>query len=591
MRSLVCSPDLSVVALSGLYVAAFVLLLTPGILASAPLLRRKQLESHQVLLFAFGVAAACGYFIFWVYYLNDVAGKLVSFGALILLLTVYLDPYLRKVIVAILLAREVKIPLLLTFGLGIFYTAVSYIGYFDAKECAGENVTFILQRTVPGSPDYLIQRLWADRLYANMTPWNIVLDPDMARTTMADRPPVLGGIALLFFAMVPRSLEHLYFMAITTIASTSWIAALALVCREARLGLDRTTLFVLAVSQTFYFYFSSVFTWPKALSGALLVGAFALLVLRPAMLSRRVSGAQLALGSAFAGLAFLTHNSTLLLLVPVAALLLKPQLFPGVRSCAIGSGIFLLIALPYTALKSVKEPTASNLTKYTLTIPESAPVEPEENRNLSIPEALKKAYAPLSWSEIADNKWRNITPIFNPGCFGVCAGSTMKESNLHSEVLPVMGSMKFFNLGWLLFLPLAFLAPMLYGNSRQQANAGLEGVRKISSLCLAVAACGLLIYALISFQQRVNNISSSGFMMLLFLAAGLRLFALRWSLVALFFLCQFAYFQWIIWLNVVESHLQIVPLMALLYGLCALTILTAAFRLRPIGSNATPVAK
>ena len=92
-------------------------------------------------------------------------------------------------------------------------------------------------------------------------------------------------------------------------------------------------------------------------------------------------------------------------------------------------------------------------------------------------------------------------------------------------------------------------------------------------------------------MQRVKRFALTYLpMMLLFLAAGLRLFALRWSLVALFFLCQFAYFQWIIWLNVVESHLQIVPLMALLYGLCALMILTVAFRRSPIGSNATPVA-
>lgn len=579
MRSFVCSPDLSVIALLGLYAAAFALLLTPGILASAPLLRRKQIESHQVVLFAFGVAAAGGYLMFWLYYLSDVIGKLVSFGALMLLLTVYLDPYLRKVIRAVVSSREVRIPLILTFGLGIFYTAIAYIGHFSTTVCMGEYDTFIRDRTINASPDYLIQKYWVDRLYANVSPWNIVLDPDMAQTTVGDRPPILGGIALIFYAMVPRSLEHFYYMAVTTIVSTSWIAALALVCREARFGLNRTALLVLAVSQTFYFYFSSVFSWPKALSGALFAGAFALLALRPAMLSNRPAGAQLVLGSTFAGLAFLTHNSTMLLLIPTALLLFKPRLYPGIRSCVAGATIFLLIALPYTVIKSIKEPTTSNLTKYTLTIPESSPVEPEENRNLSIPEAVRKAYAPLAWAEIADNKWRNIAPIFNPGCFGICAGSTMKESNLQSEVLPVIGSMKFFNLGWLLFLPLPLLAPLFYGNKHRRSDVDLRRVQQISSMCLSIAASGLLIYALISFQQRVNNISSSGFMILLFLAAGLRLFTLRWSLIAVFFLCQFAYFQWITWLSISESQLTIVPLMACLYGLGIIAILTGAFRL------------
>ena len=579
MQAILCSPNSSAYILLLLYVACFVLLLTPGILASIPLLRKKQLDPAYVPLFAFGVAALCGYLFFWVFLLNAVAGKLLSFGAVIALLIIYLDPFLRKVIVSILSSRDVFIPIGLTFAIGIFYTAVAYIGYFDGNVCANENVFFILNRTFGGSPDYLIQRIWVDKLFANASPWNIVLDPDMARTTVGDRPPVLGGIALMFFTWAPSTLEHFYFMVITTIASTSWIAAIWLICREAKLSCTRATLLVVTVSQTFYFYFSSVFTWPKALSGALFIGAFALVIMRPLLSSRRVSLLEFALGSVFAGLCYLTHNSTMLLLLPTGILLFSPRLFPGTRTILSGAAIFFTLVAPYTLVKTINEPSVSNLTKYTLTIPSSAPVEPEEYRNLSIPEALKKAYSNLTLQEIVANKLGNISAVFNAGCFGECSGKTMKESNWGSEFLPIMGSMKIFNLGWLLFLPISCFAASLYGKcgSYQQKGGDLGRLNTASYLCAGVAAVGILIYGLISFQQEVNNIFSSGFMMLLILATGLRLFTLRPILITLVLLCQTAYFQWITFQLIAEDALKLVPAMVVVYIVSVLAIVCLPF--------------
>lgn len=580
MQAILCSPNSSAYILLLLYVACFVLLLTPGILASIPLLRKKQLDPAYVPLFAFGVAALCGYLFFWVFLLNHVAGKLLSFGAVIVLLIVYLDPFLRKVIVSILSSRDVFIPIVLTFVIGIFYTSVAYIGYFDSNSCAHENFFFIRDRLTPYSPDYLIQRIWVDKLFANASPWNIVLDPDMARTTVGDRPPVMGGIALIFFTWIPRALDHFYFMVITTIASTSWIAAIWVVCREAKLSAARSILLVVTLSQTFYFYFSSVFTWPKALSGSLFIGAFVLLALRPRLSSQRAPTRQFILGSVFAGLSFLTHNSTMLLLLPMGLLLLSPKLFPGIRTVILGAFTFALITFPYVAVKSINEPSVSNLTKYTLTVPESAPVEPEENKHLSTLEAVKRAYSAISFREVVDNKLHNISSIFNAGCFGKCNGISTKKSNWDSELMPIAGSMKFFNIGWfLLLLPWAMvsLQPAETSQWAVPPAANLPRLKQASAACAWVASLGLLIYALASFRQEVNNILSSGFMMLLFLAAGLRLFALHPVFIGVFLFSQAVYFHWITIQVVIEDHLKLVPAMVFVYVIFLFSLVVLPF--------------
>lgn len=583
MQSILCSPHTSVFVMLLLYAISFVLLVTPGVLACVPWLRRKALKPSYVPLIGFGVIALGGYLFFWVFLASHAIGKLLSFGALILLVLVYLDPFLRKVLFAVLSARDILIPYLLIFVIGLFYTAVAYIGYFDANVCAHDNVSFIRDRLLPtASPDYLIQRIWVDKLFAHASPWNIVLDPDLSRTTLADRPPVLAGIALMFFTAVPQALEHYYFMAITTVASLSWIAAIWVIAREVKLSSARSVLFVLALSQTFYFYYSSIFTWPKALSGALFIGAFCMLALGPLLSSRRASGTEIVIGSAFAGLSILTHNSTMLLLLPLGLLLLVPRLFPGIRASLAGAAVFALITIPYMTVKSLNDPSLSNQTKYTLSIPDTSPAEPAEYKSLSIREAITKAYSAISLREIVDNKLYNIASIFRLGCFGKCDGATMIAGHWGSELLPIAGSMKLFNLGWLLFVPLFGFTALLYGKQSPHAAPDFDRSRvdTASAVCAGLAAAGLLIYALASFRQGVSNILSSGFMLLLFTAAGLRLFALRPLLASLFFLAQVAYFQWITVQVIAEDHrLQLVPAMVLVYIVSVLALIALPARL------------
>ena len=120
---------------------------------------------------------------------------------------------------------------------------------------------------------------------------------------------------------------------------------------------------------------------------------------------------------------------------------------------------------------------------------------------------------------------------------------------------------------------------ILCGGSGTQMRTAfdLSRINIISHLCGGIAAIGILIYGLISFQQEINNIVSSGFMMLLFLATGLRLFTLRPILITFVLLCQTAYFQWVTFQLIAEDALKLVPAMVVVYIVSVLAIVSLPF--------------
>jgi hypothetical protein len=231
----------------------------------------------------------------------------------------------------------------------------------------------------------------------------------------------------------------------------------------------------------------------------------------------------------------------MILLVVTGLFLLNPRLFPGWRASAMAAIVFLAVAGSYAALKAVKETNLSNQLKYTMGVPDTNPIEPLEYKGLSTFEAVRRAYAKISWQDAFENKIHNLSRIFQYSCFLGCEpGFQVKRHLWGHELMPVLGSLKLFNIAWPLFL-LSIIALLPIAELRRFIfTIQTEQIQRAANIAVAVAAAGLLIYGIMSFRQGVTNILSAGFMLLLFGATAARLFALpgrlNWILVAACFL-------------------------------------------------------
>ncbi len=487
-------------------------------------------------LLVVGCSSALGYGFFWLYLASPIVGKLATFALVAALPFYFLIHSSRMKIKELIRLPDLWIPFVLVFSAGLFLTAITYAVVEHGAVCHKNDTRFVERQFAAGGADYLIQDFWANSMTQGSPPWHAVLDPQNARTVVSDRPPLLAGIVLIFKSLVPEAYAFVYYMAMTSVASLAWIPAIWGLARTAGLTLARTSALIVTLTFVFYFWFSTIYSWPKALSGSLFVGAFLLLFLDRKNETESMSLKSIILGAGFAGLSFATHNSTALLLQVMALLMLMPNRWLGLKHTTIAACVFLAITMPYMVLKSVNEVSSSSLAKWTFSGPLVRSLPQAEYDAMSILDVMRRTYSTLSWREIIRVKAHSVASIASPPCLLGCDKMSFKLSRGH-EFWSILGSLKLFNLGWLI------LVPLLLGGIRLGLPPPWVRVRVVARDCILVALPGLIGFALLTFDG-VSNIVSSGFMLLLFAAMGLPLFSLPWKIIALFSLLVVANFLW-----------------------------------------------
>ncbi len=527
-----------------------------------------------VSLLIFGCSSALGYSFFWVYLANPVWGKLATLMLVVTTSAYFIEVPSRRGVIKLLQIPDVWIPLGLCLSVGLFLTTITYLGAESYPACLEESVNFVNRRLQDtGSPDYLLQKVWVDGLTNGTPPWNLVVDPAVARTTVADRPPLLAGIVLTFNSLIPQTYRFEYFMAMTSAASLAWIPAIWALARTAGLSLARSSALVVTLAFVFYFWFSTIFGWPKALSGSLFIGAFLLLFHQHEPRDKRMPLKSVVLGAGFAGLSFVSHFSAGLLLLVTGILLVSPNRWLGANRVIVGALVFLAIALPYVTLKSGHETSSSHLAKYTFTGDFIHTLPQAEFDSMSTLDAVRKFYSTLTLQEIIENKSMNIAGIFNAPCLLRCTDVSVKRSR-EMELWPILGSLKLFNLGWFVLVPLIAI-----GSTRLGLPPHWNQIRSIARDCLLIASTGLLGFSIVAYGS-VSNIVSSGFMLLLAAAVGVALFSLPWAIVGVFSLLVAANFLWFTSQIFGEDTLKLLyPMLAFavvtLFGLLMITVASA----------------
>ncbi len=389
------------------------------------LARRFWLAPAWLALAAGGLVAIGGYLVFWIYFASALAGKGVS-AALLIGAVAYAW---RTSPLPDVARREVLVVARAMLALGALHLALLQL--YPSARAFDDLAANRYRENLPGD---------------NTLPHNLARalvegdDPKRANGEWqsSDRPPLQTGWLLLTWpATAALGIES------RTASGTAatwfqllWVAAVYGLLRSLTLNPARAIAWTVVIGLSGFCVQNTVFTWPKLAAGAFACGAFGLWLLPAAGPHRR---ATILIGAALAALGWLAHGGvafSYLALVPflvwrfladrVAEPLPAPserEVYPPTaapkatravplrtippiqalpwRDWLLALGVFLLLALPWTAYQKFYDPPGNQLLKLHL-----AGHDGPDPRGTW--QTIRDAYRPLSWSEIMERRRANI---------------------------------------------------------------------------------------------------------------------------------------------------------------------------------------
>ncbi len=232
------------------------------------------------LAVVFHIVPILGYTFFWIYMLNAIVGVILSCLLFLFVVVVGLFQLYRHGKLSFLDDDESKIQTVIMLCLPIVFLLVIALPLDkDNPPPLPERIIefFIAKTPVRGSPDYLIQNVYT---YCD-SPWNRVLCS--YKTTVADRPPVIGGTALLFkmpdYLRTPsiKAIKICYFLGMSVFCCVGWIPACWGLLRSLGVPISKCVcLIVILGFSSPLIFFSTTFCWPKMLGGTYMLVAYLL---------------------------------------------------------------------------------------------------------------------------------------------------------------------------------------------------------------------------------------------------------------------------------------------------------------------------
>ena len=416
------------------YLLNLLLYTLPGVAAAYLIWRRRTLGAIALFAVLLGTAAVLGYAGFWIFLSNKTAGRIFCY-------LVYLASL--AIVVAAIRQRAfwrtiwpiVRDPLLLVGLGGILYLSLLFIfGDPAGQGVALPNVRFF-NESRPG--DNLIPLIFAERVYSHQP-----LRPFCCGDWLSsDRPPLQTGVVLLLRQFRMIGSIALNYQALSTLLQCLWIAGVWQLLCACGAGLARRRqVLVLLMLSGFYFY-NSVFVWPKLFAAAFLLPAIAMAI-EAIREHRALSFTDAALGGVSVSLALLAHPGSIFSLPAFGlAVVWNRKLFPWRAFCAAAIAPALLLS-SWAAYQHWIDPPGNRLTKMHL-----AGVGEIDSRTLE--QALADAYRSLSWRTIADYKWSNVRNLMGTDPLIWKPLSLDQEKSRIAQREYISSAVGLLNIGWI----------------------------------------------------------------------------------------------------------------------------------------------
>jgi len=355
-------------------------------------------------------------------------------------------------------------------------------------------------------------------IFAQQVAKDRVTVPMSLQWLSSDRPPLQTAYFLASGAvLLPRAEVHYQVQA--TLLQTLWLPGMWLLLRSFRIA--RGALFAALAASMFsgFALIHGIFTWPKLFPAAYIAVATAIMLdaTREALGDVRVA---MATGACIA-LAMLCHPGSAFVLLGLGVALWALRRIPPVRFLAIAGITAFIVLLPWALYQRYADPPGNRLLKWHL-----ADVQDVDAR--SVGEALRDAYAAITFEQLVDNKVEDLRMIVGPASAVplVAAASTV---GLGDDDASILRHLQFFHivvaLGVLALAPLAWLVPRSWRSHEFRASL------QLATICLVT----MVPWVLLMFPRggTVIHTGSLAVVCFLFCAAMLAFYAAsRWLAVA-----------------------------------------------------------
>lgn len=490
-----------------LFAFDFGLFLLPGLAAIAAIAARRKLSTVYAVILSVVVSSLLGYAAFWIYFASKLAGRIFSFGVLVLAAFVLARNLKKREIRGLM--RSIAPPFAYAFGAGLCYLCLFFLFSNPLTSRVDlANVRFF-EGVRPG--DDLIPYIFAERIYDRQP-----LKPFCCGGWLSsDRPPLQSGIFLLQRPIRFFGNAGLQYQLLGTSLQCLWICGVWVFLNSigARATRIRQVLGFLIFSG--FLYYNSLYLWPKLLSAGLMLFTFAI-VAKVVIDDRRIAIGEATLAACSFVLAIMAHPGSLFSAPAlVFVLLARPKLITA-RTCAVSAIVMAMIVVPWIGYQTLYDPPGNRLVKMHL-----AGVGGIDSH--SIWQAVRDAYESQSISTLAHYKWTNVSMLLGRAPIdGLVLGSNTDAARFAQREY-VWNAVGILNLGWLAALAL-FL--------RRKATRAIP----YSGLIVLAALFNLLIWCLVLFGPHAALTAHGSAADILLLSAGLLGFLLTWPRLALLLL-------------------------------------------------------
>ncbi len=478
------------VALLTIALASFLQFLLPGGAVSLSIAARRRLEPPHGLILTIASAATFGYAAFWVYFANKIAGEIFSYSVTAGSIAI-IGFHLAHSRESRLLLRRLATPLLYSFAVSICYLSLFYL--FSNPFRSGVDLAnrrfFVAER--PG--DNLIPLFFAEKIYDRQPVSPICCGNWLS----SDRPPLQAGIFLLQRPVRLFGGSGLQYQCLATVLQCLWICGVWVLLSVLRAPPRRVEQALGFLIFTGFFFYNSVYAWPKMLAATFMLFGVAL-VLDSYITRRPLTRFEILLGAASFSLAILAHPGGVFTVPALAVLIFKRTARSQIVSWVFAALIVLGFVAPWTAYQRFYDPPGNRLLKMHL-----AGVAEIDSR--STWQALRDRYGNQSGRSLIRNKWSNLTTLIGPS---VLPGFGWNSTARLAQRDYIVSALVFLNAGW---LPMAFML------SRRRPESALPQ----AGLLVIIALGNIVSWSLLLFGPAQTGTAHASYADILLLSIGL----------------------------------------------------------------------
>ncbi len=475
-----------------------VLTAAPGVAAALVAVRMGARGEPALLGIALAGSGAAAMLTFWVYYAIPGVGELCAyalfFGSLALIAWAW-----RRASAQRALLRRLAIPLGL-WALGSLF--VVFFGFLHGgTEAAVETASFRFS-TNPSqmASDSFIPLFFSEWMFAGHPGPPPVFEPEWL---FSDRPPLQVAYVLTQHVF-GWDTGTLHYEVLGAILQLLWVVGLWALLLAARVSARTRALVMAAALVSDIEIVSSFYVWPKLLGAAFLLAAFAL-VAAPRSTTLKERPWTVVLLGALAGLAFLSHGTSVFGLIPVAALALWRGL-PGWSWLAAGAAALLILVVPWMAYQHYGNPPGNRLLKWHL-----AGVMEIDGRGTL--ETIADEYGEAGVGGTLENKLDNFLHMVGaaPAVPPVKPGEPPHDDALgetgdalsalidgrFGDAASKVREVRYWHLLWAFGLLMLAAPPIAFGRLRGRWRAGEDW--RFARLCLIFFGVGVVSWGLLMF--------------------------------------------------------------------------------------------